>query len=124
VVHLKKNEMSLERLEEQVKEFGLKEKGENALKNLIEELKRTDKTLDGYLIDSLTYNYNRHEIRLLNENSGNSLIVKFDIYIDEIESRSIIGYYDYEMNFQGEFIDEYLVFENEVKNKKTLANTK
>lgn len=114
--------MSLERLEEQIKEFGLKEKGENALKNLIEELRRTDKTLDGYLIDSLTYKYNRHEIRLLNENSGNSLIVKFDIYIDEIESRSIIGYYDYEVNFQGEFIDEFLVFENDMKNKKTLAN--
>ena len=114
--------MNLERLEEHIKEFLLNEKGENALKHLFEELRRTDKTLDGYLIDSLTYKYNRHEIRLLNENSGNSLIVKFDIYIDEIESKSIIGYYDYEVDFQGEFIDEFLVFKNEMKNKKTLAN--
>ena len=116
--------MSLERLEEQIKEFGLKEKSENALKNLLEELRRTDKTLDGYVVDSLTYKYSRHEIRLLNENSENSLVVKFDIYHDNIESNVKIGYYDFEVNYQGEFLDEFLVFENEMKNKKTHANIK
>jgi len=116
--------MNLERLQDHIKEFGLKEKGENALKNLFEKLTRTDKTLDGYLNDSLTYKYNRHEIRLLHENSGNSLIVKFDIYVDEIESNSIIGYYDYEVNFQGEFIDEFLVFDNDISKLKISMDRK
>ena len=114
--------MNLEELEEYIKEFRLKEKGENALKNLLDELTRTDKVLDGYLIESLTYKYNRHEIRLLNENSGNSLLIKFDIYRGESKSNLPMGYYDYEVNFQGEFIDEFLAFENDMKNKKTLAN--
>ncbi|PKP45080.1 MAG: hypothetical protein CVT94_19015 [Bacteroidetes bacterium HGW-Bacteroidetes-11] len=114
--------MNLEELEEYIKEFRLKEKGENALKNLLDELTRTDKVLDGYLIESLTYKYNRHEIRLLNENSGNSLLIKFDIYSGESKSNLPMGYYDYEVNFQGEFIDEFLAFENDMKNKKTLAN--
>lgn len=110
--------MNLERLEHCIKEFHLKEKGEYALKNLFDELIKTDKVLDGYLIESLTYKYNRHEIRLFAESYGNSLMVKFDIYHGEIGSNLIIGHYDYEVNFKGDFVDEYLVFENEVKNKK------
>lgn len=106
---LKKTQMNLEELEHYIEQFDLKQKSEIALKSLLDNLRKTEQILDGYLIESLTYKYVRHEIRLLTKDSNKSIIAKFDIH--DKESNSRIGYYDYVVNFQGDFVDEFLVFE-------------
>lgn len=104
--------MKLEKeLVDLIREFRLREIGIKSLKRILEELSRTEKKLDGYSVENLSYKYNRHEIRLLNESQGNCILARFDIFIDDGISNRRIGYFDYVVNFKGEFIDEFLVFE-------------
>lgn len=87
---------------------------ENALK-LLNELKdnilRDGGKIDGYAVAEMLFTFNRQELRINKNLNSTIILARFDIYFKEVEESSLIGYYDYVVDFSGNFIDEFFVIE-------------
>ena len=99
-----------------IKKLDLERVGLDSLQQLIQTLILTDKFLDGYQLDLVTFKYCRHEIRMLDSNKTVCILVRFNLYSPQIKFDNSIGYYDYLVNLDGKFLDEFFVFNQEANN--------
>lgn len=99
-----------------IKKLDLERVGLDSLQQLIQTLILTDKFLDGYQLDLVTFKYCRHEIRMLDSNKTDCILVRFNLYSPQRKFDNSIGYYDYLVNLDGKFLDEFFVFNQEANN--------
>ena len=99
-----------------IKKLDLERVGLDSLQQLIQTLILTDKFLDGYQLDLVTFKYCRHEIRMLDSNKTDCILVRFNLYSPHRKFDNNIGYYDYLVNLDGKFLDEFFVFNQEANN--------
>ncbi|MCC5916996.1 MAG: hypothetical protein JJU02_06675 [Cryomorphaceae bacterium] len=92
-------------------QYNLKQKGEETLNRLLEKLSKSEKIIDGFLIENLSHRYNRYEIRLSCNLHEACILARFDLFTKDGNLSIKIGYYDNVVNLNGDFVDEFLVFE-------------
>lgn len=92
-----------------IESLNLKEKALEVLTEIKIDISKDGGKIDGYAVEEMIFNFNRHELRFLNRFNSTTILAKFDIHLKEIDINSIIGYYDYEVDFQGNFQDDYFV---------------
>jgi len=93
----------------------LKEKAFESLEKIKELYKESGEKIDGYKFDEFNFKYNRHELHILKESQYTSILARINIYhkenANDLENVLPIGYYDYGVDFNGNFLDDYFVLQ-------------
>jgi hypothetical protein len=110
-------------LRELIETFNLKESAFDALENIKMGHIKSGELIDGYSFTEFEFLFERFEIRIKTEDNISTIIAKINILesnskIPNEKGKDVVGYYDYIVDFKGNFIDEFFV----LKRIKTLAN--
>ena len=98
-------------LKKHIESLNLKEKALEVLSKIRIDILKDGGKIDGYAVEEMIFTYNRHEILFTNGFNVTTILARYDIHLKEIDFNSKIGYFDYEVDFQGNFLDEYFVIE-------------
>jgi len=94
-----------------IESFNLEEKALKGLAIIKEDISNAGGELDGYALDEMLFIYNRKELRIEKKLHQTLILARFDIYLKDVDLSSKIGFYDYVVDFNGNFKDDFFVIE-------------
>lgn len=108
------NHLLLENIETYVEKLNLKSRAFSNLEKMKQAFFETEELIDGYSINELIFKFENHKITLETEHKAASITVRIGIFINDkdkvwLNNLKPIGYYDYEVAFDGNFFDDYFV---------------